>query len=254
MPTLWFVVPAHGRAQLAQICLRNLRWTCDQLADKNIDASAVVIADDENLTTARELGFATVRRDNRFLSRKFNDGIQLACDPRFNPRPVDYVVPCGSDDWVDPAIFGFLPADDDTLVAFRLAAFVSEDGRSIVSREIDYTAGVGIRIYPRKMMGRVGYRPADEDRPRGCDTSILVNVRRSYTGGATPAIWYGDVHEFQIVDWKSRGQQLNPYSEIVNRFHRGTGETDPFEALTGVFPTESLEQMRHHYRRDLVAA
>ena len=79
--------------RLTAICLRQLRRTCDSLAENGVQATAVVIADDENLDTARELGFGTVDRDNRFISRRFNDGIQLACDPEFNPRPADYVVP-----------------------------------------------------------------------------------------------------------------------------------------------------------------
>ena len=54
-----------------------------------------MIAEDENLDTAEELGFGTIRRDNRFLARKYNDGLQLACDPSVNPRPADYAVPMG---------------------------------------------------------------------------------------------------------------------------------------------------------------
>ena len=30
MSSLWFVVPAHGRLELAAICLRQLRRTCDR--------------------------------------------------------------------------------------------------------------------------------------------------------------------------------------------------------------------------------
>src|SRR4051794_2342619 len=105
MPSLFFIVPAAGRESLARVCLRQLRRTCDALQAEGIDANAVVIADDRNLRTATELGFGTVRRDNHFLARKFNDGIQLACDPQINERPVDYVVPCGSDDWVDHRLF-----------------------------------------------------------------------------------------------------------------------------------------------------
>lgn len=53
MSSLWFIVPAHGRAQLARICLGQLRRTCDALNAEGIAATAVVIADDENLDTAR---------------------------------------------------------------------------------------------------------------------------------------------------------------------------------------------------------
>src|SRR5262245_12518868 len=99
MKTLWFVCPAHGRPDLTRVCLTQLRRTCDELARHEIEATCVVVADDDNLRTAESLGFATVERNNRFLARKFNDGIQLACDPDVNSRPADYAVPVGSDDW-----------------------------------------------------------------------------------------------------------------------------------------------------------
>lgn len=246
MPSLWFVVPAAGRESLARVCLQQLRRTCDALTAEGVEASAVVIADDRNLVIAQRLGFATVNRDNHFLARKFNDGIQLACDERFNPRPVDYVVPCGSDDWVDHRLFLQLPAAD-TILAFRRAAFVSEDGTTISSRNLDYPGGVGIRVYPREMLRRWGFRPADEDRKRACDTSILINVQRSYTSGG-PTIRYADLHEFQIVDWKSRGQQLNSYRDIMVRHRHGGEAHDPFDALAGVYPAKALQEMRAHYR------
>ena len=126
--SLWFVVPAHGRAELARICLRQLRYTCDRLEENGVRASAVVVACDENLDTARELGFAWVDRDNRFTARKFNDGIQLACDRQFNRHLVDYVVPLGSDDWVDWRLFHNLP-NAHTMIGFQRMAFVREDGR-----------------------------------------------------------------------------------------------------------------------------
>ena len=77
--SLWFVVPAHGRLRadpdLPAAAAANLRRA------RRIEATAVVVACDENLDTARELGFATVQRDNQFLARRYNDGLQLALDP-----------------------------------------------------------------------------------------------------------------------------------------------------------------------------
>jgi hypothetical protein len=101
VPSLWFIIPAYGRLELARVCLRQLRRTCDALTEHGIEATAVVIADDENLETARELGFGTTVQSNEFLGRKYNDGFQLACDPEYNPRPADYVMPYGTDDWID---------------------------------------------------------------------------------------------------------------------------------------------------------
>jgi hypothetical protein len=246
--SLWFVVPAHGRLALTAICLRQLRRTCDALTENGVEASAVVIACDENLGVARELGFATVPRPNDFPSQKFNDGIQLALDERFNPRPAEYVVPLGSDDWVDWRLFRRLPPAD-TMVGFQQISFVREDGREMSTAVLTNDGGSGIRIYSRAIMRYLAYRPADEDRPRGCDTSILVNLRRA----CTFKIEHRRLDPRQIVDWKSPGQQLNAYEMIRSRW-RMRSPVDPFEALAGVYPDEALEEMAAHYARGPVAA
>ena len=248
MPSLWFVCPAAGRAELASICLRQLRHVCDQLEREGIRASAVVVADDENLDTARELGFAWVERDNRFVSRKFNDGIQLACDRAFNPHPVDYVVPVGSDDWVDARLFLELPISH-TVAGFQRMSFVREDGRELTVRRINTEGGCGIRIWPRHLLKASGYRPADEDRKRGCDTSILVNTRRLH--GDRMRVEHRDLDPLQIVDWKTAGANLNPYAALAR--HRAELERDPFEVLAGRYPQHLLNEMAAHYGA-LVAA
>jgi hypothetical protein len=251
--SLWFVVPAHGRTELAAICLEQLRRTCDALTAEGLEATAVVISDDENLDTARELGFGTVERDNRFLSRRFNDGIQLACDPRFNARPVDFVVPIGSDDWIDYRILLQPLPRLDEFVAFTRLAFVREDGLELSRAHVEYDGGCGIRIYPRRLLGALGYRPADEDRERGCDTSILVNLRKAVRH---LRVAYRDVHALQIVDFKSADANLNTYRELRRYRARGSSDVEPWAELEDVYPLEAVAAMRAHYAardRELVA-
>jgi hypothetical protein len=247
MPSLWFIVPAHGRLPLARICLTQLRRTCDALEQEGTRASAVVIACDENLDTARDMGFATVERDNRFTSRRFNDGIQLACDKRFNPFPVDYVVPLGSDDWVDWRLFHNLPAPN-TMVGFQRMSFVKEDGTELTVRHIRSEGGCGIRIWTRQAMAAVGYRPADEHRTRGCDTSMLINVKAFFD----LRIEHRDLDPLQIVDWKSHGENLNPYDTLAR--HKQELKRDPFAVLQGRYPAEALTAMQEHYYGALVPA
>jgi len=250
--TLWFIVPAHGRFELSRICLRQLRRTCDALVDYDIEATAVVIACDENLDTARELGFATVERNNTFLSRKFNDGIQLACDKNVNPRPARWVVPCGSDDWVSPEIFEDLPSNSK-IIGFQHISFVREDGRELTTRFISYTGGCGIRIYPRYLLEPLNFRPADEDRHRACDTSILFNVDR--IGQRLRRVVHKTIDPHCIVDWKSRGENVTPYATVAGR-HRTMATEDPFVVLRDYFPADALDEMAAHYgrSRELVAA
>jgi len=249
VPSLLFVMPAHGRAKLAAICMRQLKRTCAELADHGIRASAIVVADDTNLTTARRLGFGWVKRDNRFVSRRFNDGIQLACDPKVNKRPADFVVPIGSDDWVDWRLFLDLPREW-TMVGFQRIAFVREDGAELTVRRLDNEGGCGIRIYPAHVMRRCGYRPADEDRKRACDTSILLNLKAAR---AIRRIEHRDIDPLQIVDWKTEGGNLNSYGQVSAR-HRAELERDPFEILAGRYPQQALDEMQAHYGRVAVAA
>ena len=237
-------MPVHGRFELTGICLRQLRRTCDLLTEKGLDATCVAVGDDRNLDTADGLGFGTIRRENDYLARKYNDGIQLACDPELNPRRADYVVPFGSDDWIDSAILTRLPRDDEVM-GFRQVAFVNESGRELTETLLAYDGGVGIRVYPRALMKAVDYRPADEDRKRACDTSILYNTRRE---NDRLTIRYGDRHPRQIVDWKTAGAQMNTYRTVARK-HRGLNVGDPFQMLAGLYPEKALSEMRAHYGR-----
>jgi hypothetical protein len=305
--SLWFVVPAHGRAELARICLTQLRRTCDALEREGIRATAVVVADDANLTTARRLGFGTIKRDNSFLSAKFNDGIQAALDPhltdppdgyghyevtgdrkfrghtkgarftvKLNPfaerravdrgdivllsreritfqnftppdgwdgPPADFVVPMGSDDWIDHRILLTLPGDK-TVVGFQRLSFVREDGRELRTAVAAYTGGCGMRIYPRNVFAANQYRPADEDRTRACDTSILVNTSKA-NGGHLNVV-HADKHDHQIVDWKNPAEQINAYAGVIRQWGRGPA-VDPFVALAGIYPREALTEMAAFY-------
>lgn len=245
MQMIWFIVPVHGRLQLAQICLRQLRHTCNTLTEAGIAASAVVISDSSTLSQLepQTLGFATVERDNQFLGRKFNDGIQLATDPAFNPHPADYIVPLGSDDWVDHRLF-LDPPPPDTIVGFQHMTFVREDGQEMVTAHLNYQGGAGIRIIPAQLVEPLGYRPADEDRYRACDTSILTNIRMIHRGHVN--VEHRHLHDAQIVDWKSTSEQLNSYQNIAQaRRCEITG--DPFTALADIYPADALAAMEAYY-------
>jgi hypothetical protein len=245
MTSLAFIVPVHGRLGLARICLRQLRRTCDALTADGVRATAVIVSDEETLYDLEDLGFATVARDNQYLGRRFNDGIQLASDPAFNPDPVDFVVPCGSDDWVDHRLFREPLPKPNEIFGFRHMSFVNESGTEIISTFLNYEGGSGIRIIPRELVAPMGYRPADEDRERGCDTSMLRNLRRQH--GDRLRVRDGwHLHDRQIVDWKTGGEQLNSYHQIVG-LHRSEAERDPFTVLSCYYPVEALEEMERHY-------
>jgi len=243
---VWFLVPVHGRFELTRVCLRQLARTCLSADEYAIEATAVVVGDDANLDVASELGFATVRQTNEFLGRKFNDGFQAACDPEFNPRPADFVIPCGSDDWIDPVILQRLPRENEVGI-FRQIAVVDETRTRLARLRVGYKGGCGIRIIPHKLLAQaspwqVPYRPAADDRTRAVDTSGIEGIKTAWRGQFPQTVDL-DVHPLQIVDWKSNGEQLNSYAALTG-FRRGPEVEDPFEVLADVYPVAALDEMR----------
>lgn len=244
-----FVVPVHGREALTRVCLRQLARTCEAAEDYGIEATAVVIGRDSSLDVAEELGFGTVRSDpSHLLGRKFNDGYQLACDPDFNPQPADYAVPCGSDDWVDPVIFQRLPVD--AVGMFREIAVVNEEQNQIMRLSVGWKGGAGVRLIPRALLEATGFRPAQEDRRRAVDTSVIEGIKEAL--GYFPSLEILDVHDLQIVDWKSHGEQLNTYAMLGGQRRMGTDE-NLWEALAEHYPAEAIEEMQA-FKRKAVAA
>lgn len=236
--TVWFVVPAHGRVEKTEACLRQLARTCDTLAGRGIEATAVVVAADANLETARACGFDALERPNRPLGRKWNDGYQHA-----GQAGADHVVPLGSDDWIDPVMLTSLPGKHEIRCS-RLSAVVSEDGRRLATLKIGYPGGDGVRILPRHLLELLRFRPAEDHRDRAIDTSIMR--RLTLILRAAPAVRYFDAHPFQIVDWKTGGEQLNGYRPCL-QFRDGP-EVDPWEALAPHYPAAALDEMRAVYR------
>lgn len=246
MTSLWFVVPAHGRFDLARVCLRQLARTCDTLTDLGVRATAVVVADDGNLETSYECGFATVQRDNAPLGRKWNDGYELACR-----AGADYVIPLGSDDWIDAAFVAApLPRDGEVRCS-RLSAIVREDGQRLQTLRIAYDGGDGVRVFPTSLLEPVGFRPAEDDRSRAIDTSVFRRLSTAH--GGRPRLVYHDLHPLQIVDFKSPNGQLNEYAD--SRVHAdGPEDSDPWATLAEHYPLESVQEMMALHERRLVAA
>lgn len=237
-PCLFFVVPARGRFDKTRACLRQLARTCEELGEIGLAATAVVVADDDNLDAAKEAGFWGVRQRNYPLGRKWNDGYQCALE-----AGADFVVPLGSDDWVDPILFTDLPEPHEIRCS-RLSSVVSEDGNRISPLKVWYDGGDGVRVLPRSLLERLNGRPAEEHRDRAIDTSILRNLQRLH-GGNLPPLRYFDASPWQIVDWKTTGDQLNTYEACVA--YRNEAERDTWETLKDRYPAVALEEMRTVY-------
>lgn len=240
-----FVLPAYRRFDLTRVCLRQLARTCEALVNFGVRATAVVVGDDENLAVADALGFATIRRENRPLGRKFNDGLEYAASPRF--LGCDYVVPIGTDNWIMPELLMAQIPPEGAIGAHRLFTMIHQSGRRSVPLRIHYDGGDGIRTIPCHLLERLAYRPADEDRNRAIDTSIFTRLGR--VNGGSLRFHYVDVHPFQVVGFQSEDEQLNTYSELRAAFSAGEERDDHWSQLAQVYPEEAVAEAREVYER-----
>lgn len=236
MTAVVFVIPAHGRYAVSRLAFTGIHWTLDELAAHGVDAAALVVADDENLDIATDHGFATLDRPNLPLGKKWNDGAEHAC----RKLAADFVVMCGSDDWVHPdLILGHLANDHGgartPVFCTRRSTVVAPDGREAVALTVGYDGGDGVRMIPRRTLEPVGYRPTLDNRDRAIDGGTAVRFRRA----AVKVAWtYADPADpLWICDFKS-AENVTPYEKIANCEHDPEIVADPLARLAEMYPAE----------------
>lgn len=235
MPVLWLVTPVHGRVELTRIVLEQRARLIHELAGLGVQAYQVIVGDDANLDTARELGFTVLRRPN-VLGRRINDGFEYA----FREGGADHVCYVGSDDWLLPEHLADLPPQGRAR-ASRWVAHVSPDGRWLACVEGSPVRGRVPWTLSRGLLEPVGYRPADDDKRRFLDTSIMDGFPVTR---AEAFEFHAEDDPLRCVDFKSDGEQMTPW-----RLHvpRGNARPNPFELLATRYPADLCERMEDFY-------
>lgn len=257
---LVFVSAAWGRFGVTRLALAQRRHLCDELAERGLEATAVIVADDENLDIAREWGFETVERSNDELGRKFNDGLEFAA----RELDADHFVLIGSDDWMHVDLFDRLPLDvaDVPPLSADAPAVTWADGPEIATgREIALVDlergrmrrcrargrfGVIPWIIPRAALEPSGFRPIKDELSIGIDGSLIAGLN------CAPEWVYADPHDLCRVDFKS-SVNLNGYEAITGAIGYGGEETAPWDLLTERYP-EYLVEMANGTSEQMAAA
>jgi hypothetical protein len=212
---------------LSEVCFAQRRHVIDTLAEHGIEAHCVVIADDANLDLAREQGFATVERDNEWLGRKFNDGMEYA-----GKHGAEWIVPIGSDSWIDPIYFLPLPNPWETRTSAMYCAVEADRLAELcVGR-----SGAGPYMFHRSLLVRSGFRPAQDELHAGIDGSTIRGIGR-------PIRWrQRDMHPLQYVGF--RGTPLiTPYDRLMSKW--GVREhDDPWAILAKHYPADLVQRAR----------
>lgn len=224
---LWFVTPAWGRLALSEVCFDQRQRVIEALTAAGIEAHCVVVADDENLDIARSFGFSTVERDNEWLGRKFNDGMEYA-----GRHGADWIVPIGSDSWIDPAYFMPMTRKWRTRTS-PLYSVVTADKLGELS--VDDLKGAGPYVFHRNYLAPSKFRPAQDELSRGVDSSTVKNLRVNWERR--------NMHGFQYIGF--RGQpHLTSYDLLMTKW--GVKEhSDPWGILAQHYPQDLVDRARH---------
>jgi glycosyltransferase involved in cell wall biosynthesis len=224
---IYFVTPAWQRFALSEVCFAQRRHVIDTLAGKGIEARCVVIADDENLDLARAQGFDVVEQSNEGLGRKFNDGMEYA-----GAHGADWIVPIGSDSWIDPAYFLPLPSNGVTRTS-QLYSVVTADRLGEV--RVRTRAGAGPYMLHRSHLAP-SFRPASDALLRHVDSSTIKGL------SGIPGWRHQHLNPFQYIGFRGT-PTITPYGRLMKRW--GVREhRDPWAILTRHYPADLVERAR----------
>ena len=223
---LYFITPCWGRVTLTAICLEQRQRAIEILANHGVEARCVVIADDENLATAIRLGFETIRQDNEWLGRRFNDGFQHARD-----HGAEWMVPIGSDSWIDP--WYFLPLPDPAYTRTS-ALYAVVKPRRIGYLKVGAKNPAGPHVIHRDRLPESG-RPAKDELTRYIDSSTIKGLR--------DVRWDSrDLHPLQYIGFRQE-PMITPYQRLMDAWgvHQSN---DPWGALATCYPRDLVERAR----------
>lgn len=226
MRSLWFVTPAWQRYELTAACLAERAWVIEKLRGMNIEGHCVVVADDENLDIARDLSFDVVERNNDWLGRKFNDGMEYA-----GTHGADFIVPIGSDSWIHPDYFRDL-REGVTRTAAEYAAV--EPLRMVTLQVGGY--GAGPYVFERSLLEPSGFRPAEDHLRKSIDRSTMRGIGQ-------PIRWRKhSVHALQYIGF--RQEPLITSYEVLKRMWGRQEYAPPWPKLAELYPTDLVEMAR----------
>lgn len=237
---------AWRRFDVTRLVLQQRQALCAELAARGVQATSLIVADDENIDIAREYGALTLEHPNDPLGAKANAGLQHAASL------ADWVVWIGSDDWIHPDAFDPLLAEAPDgpgriIAGQRLSMVDTTTGEIQRIRTPSQYGAIPWFLESRLLQARQAVRrgPIRPEIPRGLDGSLVQGLRRSLTPFRHET---HDMHEFRCVDFKTP-ENLSAYEGVKNVLADGAPEPAA-PVLRQWFPPDLVDQAELLFARN----
>lgn len=211
---LALVTPVHLRHELTAICLRQRAQMIETLRAAGLDATAIVVGDDErHRRVAEAWGFEWVEMDNTYVGRKFNAGYERARDLGYS-----HAMAIGSDSWLHPDVILNAEFHDKKVTSLVGLSAFRPDGLERLDMFVKYAAGFGVgMIYPVSALFQDMYPdgPCEPTKMKGCDSSVW---RRC--GNGKLGVDFQAHVRLSYLNFGSADVQITTYESL--HFHRRT--------------------------------
>jgi hypothetical protein len=220
------VSPAYRRFELSAVVFDQRLDLMRSLGAKGIEVRQIVVADDANLDLARERGFTTIEAPN-VVSDRFNAGMGRAGE-----MGADWIVPIGSDSWLDPHYLTGLYGGVVRTSEWYCHVTAERLGEARVRRR----PGAGPYVIARRYLEPVGFRPAKPGLMRHVDSSTIAGL------AGAPRFGYFHRHPFQYVGFRV-APYITSYASLMKAW--GVREhDDPWTILGRHYPADLVERAR----------
>lgn len=236
MKSILLVTPAWERPELTRIMLEQRLRLTEAVRPLGVRCETVVIADDENLDIAEDLGHKTVGALN-VLGAKFNDGYEYAVEHNY-----DWAFHVNSDQAFDPALIAAIAkAPTDRIVTMSHLSAVNATGERFIAYRNPVRA---MQAFPLKLLRR-NPRPCAEHIMSGCDRSTYEGVARANHGAKEQRVRVGPL---ETIQFESEVQMTGWERHVGIARNSGAREWKvPWDLLAQTYGPELIEDMQSFY-------
>tara|TARA_Y100000034_G_scaffold104801_1_gene131621 strand:- start:741 stop:1475 length:735 start_codon:yes stop_codon:yes gene_type:complete len=244
MKKIFIITPVWKRCKITKIIFYNFYRIKNSL-EGHIDLNFVVIGDDANLDIAKEYNFFTLKQNNDYLGRKFNDGFEFSIK-----NGADAVVPVGSDSLITDSIIksGSLLSSRGNIVFSTKHSLLNETGKKIgcintASLNKNQNKGA-LWFYGRKLLSKVNGRPCDDFKKSSCDRSTIENLIK-----ANKNIVFKENNQsyYEHLAIKNKKVQIWKYNDYIRQFVKE--DSDVSKIIKRHYGTTVLNRVNKYHGR-----